>query len=99
MESLRVPNLDRNGYIRTIEWDMMNKYKFFPLSMLSSFSVRCMLYPFTVIKTRIQIQKHSEAYRGTFDAFQKIFKYEGKVTSNNFFIRYGSFHYIQYQCV
>ncbi|XP_076029036.1 solute carrier family 25 member 44-like [Oratosquilla oratoria] len=78
MQTLDISHMDGNGtYIRTIEWDMMNKYKFFPLSMLSSFSVRCCLYPFTVIKTRIQIQKHSEAYRGTFDAFRKIFKYEG----------------------
>ncbi|XP_045611268.1 solute carrier family 25 member 44-like [Procambarus clarkii] len=78
MESLGVPNIDGSGqYIQTIEWDMMNKQKFFPLSMLSSFSVRCMLYPFTVIKTRIQIQRHNEVYKGTFDAFQKIFKYEG----------------------
>ncbi|XP_071522967.1 solute carrier family 25 member 44 [Panulirus ornatus] len=78
MESLSVPNIDGTGqYIQTIEWDMMNKYKFFPLSMLSSFSVRCLLYPFTVIKTRIQIQRHSEIYRGTFDAFQKIVRYEG----------------------
>lgn len=78
MESLGVQNIDSNGaYIRTIEWDMMNKHKFFPLSMLSSFSVRCMLYPFTLIKTRIQIQRHSEVYKGTFDAFQKILKHEG----------------------
>ncbi|KAK7068640.1 hypothetical protein SK128_020808 [Halocaridina rubra] len=70
-------NLENGAYIRTIEWDMMNKYKFYPLSMLSSFSVRCFLYPFTVIKTRIQIQRHSEVYKGTFDAFYKIFKYEG----------------------
>ncbi|KAG0719083.1 Solute carrier family 25 member 44 [Chionoecetes opilio] len=78
MESLGVPNIDSNGaYIRTIEWDMMNKQKFFPLSMLSSFSIRCMLYPFTLIKTRIQIQKHSEVYKGTFDAFHKIVKHEG----------------------
>ncbi|XP_050693512.1 solute carrier family 25 member 44-like isoform X1 [Eriocheir sinensis] len=78
MESLGVPNMDSSGgYIRTIEWDMMNKHKFFPLSMLSSFSVRCMLYPFTLIKTRIQIQRQSEVYKGTFDAFQKIVKTEG----------------------
>ena len=78
-----MPNMDGNGaYIRTIEWDMMNKQKFFPLSMLSSFSVRCMLYPFTLIKTRIQIQKHSEVYKGTFDAFQKILKHEGMEDSS-----------------
>lgn len=27
-------------FIRTIEWDMMDKSKFFPLSMASSFTVR-----------------------------------------------------------
>ncbi|MCL4126909.1 UNVERIFIED_CONTAM: hypothetical protein GTU68_056814 [Idotea baltica] len=56
---------------------MMNKTKFYPLSMLSSFSIRCIMYPFTVIKTRIQIQKHSDLYKGTFDAFAKISKQEG----------------------
>lgn len=51
-------------FIKTIEWDMMDKRKFFPLSMLSSFSVRCCLYPLTVIKTRLQLQKHGEMYGG-----------------------------------
>ncbi|KAB7499717.1 Solute carrier family 25 member 44 [Armadillidium nasatum] len=69
--------LPNAGSIRTIEWDMMNKAKFYPLSMVSSFSVRCIMYPFTVIKTRIQIQKQSDLYRGTFDAFYKISKQEG----------------------
>lgn len=69
--------LATDGPIRTIEWEMMNKAKFYPLSMLSSFSIRCILYPFTVIKTRIQIQKHSDLYKGTFDAFYKICKQEG----------------------
>lgn len=51
-------------HISTIEWDMMDKTKFLPLSMLSSFSVRCTLYPLTLIKTRLQIQKHGEMYKG-----------------------------------
>lgn len=55
-----------NPFIRTIEWDMMDKKKFFPLSMLSSFSVRCCLYPLTVIKTRLQLQRHGEVYRGIY---------------------------------
>lgn len=50
--------------IKTIEWDMMDKTKFVPLSMLSSFSVRCCLYPLTLIKTRLQIQKHNDMYKG-----------------------------------
>lgn len=55
------------SFIRTIEWEMMDKKKFFPLSMLSSFSVRCCLYPLTVIKTRLQLQKHDEVYSGMFN--------------------------------
>lgn len=51
-------------YITTIEWDMMDKTKFFPLSMLSSFTVRCALYPLTLIKTRLQIQKRNVMYNG-----------------------------------
>ena len=77
IESVQIHDRLGDSYIRTIEWNMMDKYKFFPLSMLSSFSVRCCLYPFTVIKTRLQIQKHSENYSGTIDAFRKIFKNEG----------------------
>ncbi|GAB6032091.1 hypothetical protein CHUAL_010455 [Chamberlinius hualienensis] len=63
--------------IVTIEWDMMDKHKFFPLSMASSFTIRCFLYPFTVIKTRIQIQRQKSVYSGTIDAFRKTFKSEG----------------------
>ncbi|KAG7190606.1 hypothetical protein KM043_006693 [Ampulex compressa] len=64
-------------FIRTIEWDMMDKTKFFPLSMLSSFSVRCCLYPLTVIKTRLQVQKQNHMYTGMIDACKKIYKAEG----------------------
>lgn len=45
--------------------------------MLSSFSVRCALYPLTLIKTRLQIQKHNVVYKGMIDAYSKIFRYEG----------------------
>ncbi|CAD6216109.1 GSCOCG00004325001-RA-CDS [Cotesia congregata] len=64
-------------FIKTIEWDMMDKTKFFPLSMLSSFSIRCCLYPLTVIKTRLQIQRRNHMYTGMIDAYQKIYRMEG----------------------
>ncbi|XP_037828040.1 solute carrier family 25 member 44 [Lucilia sericata] len=64
-------------YIRTIEWDMMDKTKFFPLSMLSSFSVRCCLFPLTVIKTQLQVQHRSDVYKGMFDCAYKIYRSEG----------------------
>ncbi|CAK9302667.1 unnamed protein product [Gordionus sp. m RMFG-2023] len=65
------------GKIMTIEWHMLEKHKLYPLIFLSSFSVRTLLYPFSVIKTRIQIQKKQELYRGTWDAYKNILKYEG----------------------
>lgn len=67
-------------FVKTIEWDMMDKTKFFPLSMLSSFTVRCGLYPLTLIKTRLQIQKHNVMYSGnvkncpTLITFLSVFK-------------------------
>lgn len=63
--------------ILTIEWEMMDKTRFFSLSMVNSFVLRGLLYPFTVIKTRLQIQRQNALYKGTFDAFLKIMKYEG----------------------
>lgn len=64
-------------FIKTIEWDMMDKRKFFPLSMLSSFSVRCCFYPLTLIKTQLQVQFKNDVYSGMFDAAYKIYRSEG----------------------
>ena len=66
-----------NVNLQVIEFEMMDKRKYYPLTMLSSFSIRGVLYPFTLIKTRLQIQRGSEIYKGTFDAFFKISKNEG----------------------
>lgn len=64
-------------FIKTIEWDMMDKERFFPLSMLSSFSVRCCFYPLTLIKTQLQVQFKNDVYTGLYDAAYKIYKTEG----------------------
>ncbi|XP_037027220.1 solute carrier family 25 member 44 [Bradysia coprophila] len=64
-------------FIRTIEWDMMEKTKFFPLSMLSSFSIRCCFYPLTLIKTQLQVQFKNNIYSGMIDAGYKIYRAEG----------------------
>lgn len=65
--------------IRVIEWHMMDKRKFYPLSVLCSVGVRGLLYPLTVVKTRLQIQRQNSLYSGTFDAFRKIYLTEGMV--------------------
>ncbi|GAB0094874.1 Solute carrier family 25 member 44 [Sergentomyia squamirostris] len=64
-------------FLKTIEWEMMDKAKFFPLSMLSSFTVRCCLYPLTVIKTQLQVQFKNDVYNGMVDAGRKIYKSDG----------------------
>lgn len=67
-KSLRVPIL---------EYHMLDKRKYFPLVALSGICIRSVLYPFSVIKTRLQIQRSRSLYRGTFDAFVKIIRHEG----------------------
>nr|CAG4647182.1 EOG090X08ST [Megafenestra aurita]SVE92484.1 EOG090X08ST [Megafenestra aurita] len=96
---------DEIPYIRTIEWEMLDKKKFIPLSIASSFTVRTTLYPFTLVKTRLQIQKGNEIYKGTWDAFRKIVKYEGfkglykGFWVNLFSIVSGAFYVITYENV
>ena len=45
--------------------------------MLSSFSVRCALFPLTVIKTQLQVQFKNDVYNGMIDCACKIYKTEG----------------------
>jgi solute carrier family 25, member 44 len=45
--------------------------------MLSQFSIRCALFPLTVIKTQLQVQFKNDAYNGMLDAFVKIYKKDG----------------------
>lgn len=70
-------------FIRTIEWEMLDKKKFFPLSIASSFTIRTTLYPLTLVRTRLQVQRGTEIYKGTWDAFKKIYKYEGILQPQN----------------
>lgn len=64
-------------YIRVVEWEMLDKRRFYPLSMMSSFTVRCFLYPLTLIRTRLQVQHKNAVYKGTYDAFRQISSTEG----------------------
>ena len=47
--------MDFNSRVTVIEWKMLDKKKFIPYSMMSSFTVRCFLYPLTLIRTRLQV--------------------------------------------
>ncbi|XP_033624952.1 solute carrier family 25 member 44-like [Asterias rubens] len=63
--------------IRIIEWDDLDKRKFYSLGFAMSLLIRVTIYPTTLIKTRLQVQTHNAMYSGTWDAFKKITKYEG----------------------
>ncbi|KAL8558706.1 hypothetical protein ACOMHN_037799 [Nucella lapillus] len=63
--------------IEVIELRMMDRRKYYPLTLASGLSIRCMLYPFMLIKTRLQIQRGQTLYKGTLDAFLQISRSEG----------------------
>ena len=60
-----------------IEWEDLDKRKYYLFGPSLFFFVRGFIYPFNLIKTRLFMQQQSNIYSGTFDAFQKIFKHEG----------------------
>jgi len=61
-----------------IEWEMMDKNRFFGFSVVNSVGLRVFLYPLTVVKTRLQVQRGKyPVYSGTFNAFGKIIRQEG----------------------
>jgi len=63
--------------ITVIELHMMDKRMYYPLTALSGFSIRAILYPFGLVKTRLQLQRHRTVYSSLFDAFGKIVANEG----------------------
>ncbi|XP_051740091.1 solute carrier family 25 member 44a [Ctenopharyngodon idella] len=63
--------------IRIIEWEDLDKRKFYSLGVFMTMTTRATVYPFTLIRTRLQVQKGKSLYNGTFDAFFKILKAEG----------------------
>ncbi len=63
--------------LQIIEWEDLDKRKFYSLGVFMTMTTRATVYPFTLIRTRLQVQKGNSLYNGTFDAFWKILKAEG----------------------
>lgn len=63
--------------IKSLGWDDLDKFKYFTIGPSIYFAIRCTLYPANLIKTRLQVQRGTGKYTGTFDAFRKILRYEG----------------------
>ncbi|XP_053134453.1 solute carrier family 25 member 44 isoform X3 [Hemicordylus capensis] len=63
--------------IQIIEWEHLDKKKFYVFGVCMTMMIRVSVYPFTLIRTRLQVQKGKSLYNGTFDAFVKILRAEG----------------------
>lgn len=63
--------------VQVIEFSMMDKRKYFPLTLASGTTIRSLLYPLSLIKTRLQMQRHRSLYSGLYDACKKIVANEG----------------------
>ncbi|XP_052084604.1 solute carrier family 25 member 44-like [Mytilus californianus] len=68
---------DLENEIHVIEFHMLDKIKFYPLTLMTSLSVRGLLYPLTLVRTRLQTQTGKTVYKGMFDAIVKIGRREG----------------------
>ncbi|KAK6729729.1 hypothetical protein RB195_006654 [Necator americanus] len=60
-----------------IQWEHLNLWRFYPLALASSWSIRCFLYPMSVVKSRLQLQRQNNVYRGMRHAFTEILRVEG----------------------
>ena len=67
----------QNESVRHIGWDELDKKKYYVFGPTFMIGVRLIIFPPTLIKTRLQVQRKSSLYNGTYDAFKKILKYEG----------------------
>ena len=63
--------------VRHIEWEEMDKRKFYFFGPTLFLGIRVLLYPANLVKTRLQVQRKNTLYKGSFDAFVKVVRFEG----------------------
>ncbi|XP_027870622.1 solute carrier family 25 member 44b [Xiphophorus couchianus] len=69
--------MQQKGNIQIIEWEDLDKRKFYSFGIFMTMAIRVTVYPATLIRTRLQVQKGKSLYSGSFDAFFKILRAEG----------------------
>ncbi|XP_051998413.1 solute carrier family 25 member 44-like [Xyrauchen texanus] len=69
--------MQQKGNIQIIEWEDLDKRKFYSFGVFMTMAIRATVYPATLIRTRLQVQKGKSLYAGTYDAFLKILRAEG----------------------
>ncbi|KAJ3596489.1 hypothetical protein NHX12_002896 [Muraenolepis orangiensis] len=69
--------MQQKGGIQIIEWEDLDKRKFYSLGVFMTMTTRLTVYPASLIRTLLQVQKGKALYSGTLDAFCKILHTEG----------------------
>ncbi|KAK6050060.1 hypothetical protein COOONC_12435 [Cooperia oncophora] len=80
-EESEVFDLTSKDQLLVIQWEHLNLWRFYPLALASSWSIRCFLYPMSVVKSRLQLKRQNNMYRGMRHAFTEIVKVEGGIAS------------------
>ncbi|XP_042637408.1 solute carrier family 25 member 44-like [Orycteropus afer afer] len=83
--------------IQIVEWEHLDKKKFYVFSVAMTMMICVSVCPFTLICTRLQVQKDKSLYNGTFDAFIKILQADG-VTGLYWGFLVNTFTLISGQC-
>lgn len=63
--------------VKQIEWQHIDKLKYYTYGSAFFIGINAILYPADVIKTRLQVQRTNALYKGTLDAVFKTFRSEG----------------------
>ena len=63
--------------VKQIEWQHINKLKYYTFGSAFFLGVNAILYPADLIKTRLQVQRANALYKGTLDAVFKTVRSEG----------------------
>ncbi|CAL8260748.1 unnamed protein product [Merluccius merluccius] len=69
--------MQQKGAIQIIEWEDLDKRKFYSLGVFMTMTTRLTVYPASLIRTLLQVQRGKALYSGTRDAFCKILRTEG----------------------
>lgn len=69
--------MDKLNNGQMIEWEDLDKKRYYVIGPSLFLCVRGLVYPFNLIKTRLFMQQKNTVYTGTFDAFRKVLKHEG----------------------
>lgn len=76
-QSFNMATEENDPVVEHIGWHDLDKRKFFTIGPTMMVGVRLVIFPPILIKTRLQVQAKQGLYNGTFDAFKKIYRFEG----------------------